>query len=180
MSHILFDALSALPHDSCQFAQGALLFVQGDRVRALHLIEAGNVHLVRHQIGGFALTLHRAGAGAVVAEASLFSDTYHCDAVAMQATCTIAIAKPVIHRAMTDDPALAQNWAAYLAHEVQTTRLRAEILALRTVAERLDAWLVMHGGAMVPKGDWKSVAGEIGVSAEALYREMAKRRARAS
>jgi len=169
-----------LPHDRCQFEPGATLFVQGDRVRALHLIETGNVHLVRHQIGGFALTLHRAGVGAVVAEASLFSDTYHCDAVAMQDTRTIAIAKPVIQRAMTDDPALAQNWAAYLAHEVQATRLRAEILALRTVAERLDAWLAMHGGHMPPKGDWKSVAGEIGVSAEALYREMAKRRARVS
>ncbi len=60
MSHRLFDALSALPHDTCQFAQGALLFVQGDKVGALHLIETGNVHLVRHQIGGFALTLYRA------------------------------------------------------------------------------------------------------------------------
>ncbi len=98
----------------------------------------------------------------------------------MQATRTIAIAKPVIQRAMTDDPGLGQSWAAYLAREVQATRARAEILALRTVAGRLDAWLAMHAGVMPPRGDWKSIAGEIGVSAEALYREMAKRRAQTS
>lgn len=153
-----------------------MVFAQGDQVRNLHLIEVGKVHLVRHQIGGFTLTLHRASAGAVIAEASLFSDVYHCDAVAVQNTRTLCIAKPVIHAAMARDSGLAQSWAAFLAHEVQATRLRAEILALRTVAERLEAWLAMHNGAMAPRGDWKSVAGEIGVSPEALYRELAKRR----
>jgi hypothetical protein len=43
------------------------------------------------------------------------------------------------------------------------------------VAERLDAWL---GGerALQEKGTWQDLAAELGVSREALYRELAKRR----
>ena len=176
MSNPLFDTLLTLPHENCHFDSGTALFRQGDRVRSLHLVQAGSVHLLRHQIGGFSLTLHRASAGAVLAEASLFSDAYHCDAIATQETQTVSIAKARVTTAMADDPTLARNWAAYLAREVQATRFRAETLALRTVAERLDAWLAMHGGRMPPRGEWNTVAGEIGVSAEALYRELAKRR----
>lgn len=176
MSSPLIDALMALPHENRRFEQGALLFAQGDEVRALYLITAGNVHLVRHQIGGFALTLHRAGAGAILAEASLFSDTYHCDALVTEATRAVCISRRDIRAAMARDPALAGNWAAYLAREVQATRLRAEILALRTVAERLDAWVAMQGGQMPPRGTWKFIAAQIGVSAEAFYRELARRR----
>lgn len=36
---------------------------------------------------------------------------------------------------------------ARLSHEVQTTRMRAEIISLRTVAERLSAWLDVTASA---------------------------------
>ena len=176
MSTALIPALRALSDDIRHFDKGALLFAQRDKVQSLHLIETGAVHLVRHQIGGFALTLHRADAGAILAEASLFSERYHCDAVAQQPTRTVCIPKATVQAEMTRDPALTRAWAVFLTREVQATRARAEILALRTVANRLDAWLAMRGGDLPDKGGWKSVAGEIGVSAEALYRELARRR----
>jgi len=176
MSSPIIRALLALPHENRHFEQGTLLFAQGDAVRALFLLETGNVRLVRHLIDGFALTLHRAGTGAVLAEASLFSENYHCDAIAEQDTTVICIAKLAVRAAMRRDPDLMQNWAQFLTREVQSTRFRAEILALRTVAERLDAWLALRDWAMPGKGEWKTVATEIGVSAEALYRELARRR----
>ena len=74
-----------------------------------------------------------------------------------------------------NDPAFATAWASYLADEVRGARLRAEVLALRTVAERLDAWAAAQGN-LPPKGTWKTVAQEIGASPEALYREIARRR----
>jgi len=178
MSNQLVRALRALPHDIRHFDQGTLLFAQGDTVGSLHLIASGAVHLVRHQTGGFTLTLHRARTGAILAEASLFSDTYHCDAIAAQATRTVCIPRTTVRAAMAHDPELVQSWAGFLAREVQATRLRAEILALRTVAERLEAWLALQGGRLPDKGGWKTVATEIGVSAEALYRELARRRRR--
>jgi CRP-like cAMP-binding protein len=70
---------------------------------------------------------------------------------------------------------LADAWNHYLAREVQATRLRAEILSLRKVAARLDAWLSLHAGKLPEKGEWKILATQIGVTPEALYRELARR-----
>jgi CRP-like cAMP-binding protein len=43
------------------------------------------------------------------------------------------------------------------------------------VAERFDAWLD-EGHSLPEKGRWKDVAAELGVTREALYRELARRR----
>jgi len=52
--------------------------------------------------------------------------------------------------------------------------MNSEIRALRTVSERLDAWLA--GGRMLPpKGEWQDLAQILGVTREALYRELAQR-----
>jgi CRP-like cAMP-binding protein len=75
-----------------------------------------------------------------------------------------------------EDPALAAAWAQHLALEIQRARAHAEILSLKTVAERVDAWITLNDGTLLPKGSWRRVASEIGVSPEALYRELARRR----
>jgi CRP-like cAMP-binding protein len=176
MSEILTNRLRELDHSESRFGPGEFLFRQGDDVRLLYLIEAGEAHLVRPRMDGFVLTLQRAGAGAVLAEASLFSERYHCDAVAVKPARTLTIAKSTIKAKLSLSPAFAEAWSGFLAQEVQATRLRAEILALRTVAERLDAWIAFNDGRLPAKGDWKTLATEIGVSPEALYREKARRR----
>lgn len=70
---------------------------------------------------------------------------------------------------------LAEAWAAHLARSVQAARLRAEIRTLRKVSERVDAWLG-EGRALPDKGHWQDLAAELGVTREALYRELARRR----
>ena len=62
-----------------------------------------------------------------------------------------------------------------LAGELQHARFHAEVLSIRTVAARLDAW-VEWNGEMPPKGEWVGLAAELGVTPEALYREIASRR----
>lgn len=176
MSGSLIDALYLLPHKIRRFDAGQLLFAQGDKVEVLHLIEAGRVRLLRHLNDGLALTIHHASAGAILAEASVFSETYHCDAEASAPTRTLCLAKQDVRAAMVHDDALMLAWAGYLAHEVQAARFRAETLAIKTVAQRLDVWLASHRRALPDKGEWHTLATEIGVSAEALYRELAKRR----
>lgn len=49
--------------------------------------------------------------------------------------------------------------------------MRAEIRSLAKVAERLDAWL-SEGRTLPDKGRWQDVAAELGVTSEALYREL--------
>ena len=78
---------------------------------------------------------------------------------------------------LAKSPEFSNVWSNYLAQELQRSRLRSEILSLKTVAGRLDAWIAWNGRDAPEKGEWKLLASEIGVSPEALYREIAKRRA---
>ncbi len=175
MSDAMLGLLAPLGARPIRVAAGAALFRLGDPVRAVHLVQPGSVHLLRHQPHGARLVLQRAGAGAILAEASIFADHYHCDALAVTVTVTLAFPRRALLDRIRADGAFAEAWIGHLAREVQGARLQAEIMATRTVASRLDAWLAWHG-ALPPKGAWVGLAAEIGVSPEALYREIARRR----
>ncbi|MGO9741354.1 MAG: Crp/Fnr family transcriptional regulator [Roseiarcus sp.] len=157
------------------YLPGEAVFHLGDTVRRVHLVCEGVIHLVRHQRNGSALILQRAGPGSILAEASLYSARYHCDARAETAASTWSVSRANLRGRIAESPQLSEAWADHLASEVQRARLHAEILSLRTVAERLEAWIAWNG-APPAKGRGALVAMEIGVTPEALYREMAKRR----
>ncbi len=159
----------------CAFEAGASVFHLGDPVRVMHFVRRGAIHLMRRQEDGAALILQRARADSILAEASLYSDRYYCDAVSESDAATWAVARKDLRRRLEENPELARDWARHLAHEVQRARLHAEILSLKTVAARLDAWLVWNN-ALLEKGERRRIADEIGVSPEALYRELGKRR----
>lgn len=154
---------------------GEFLFRRDNSVRSLFLVEDGEVHLVRFQADGGQLVLQRVANGQVVAEASVFSAAYHCDAVAIASSRVMEIECGRFRSELLTNERLADAWNHYLAREVQTTRLRAEILSLKTVASRLDAWLSLHSAQLPEKGEWKMLANQIGVTPEALYRELARR-----
>jgi CRP/FNR family transcriptional regulator, dissimilatory nitrate respiration regulator len=176
MSVAIFERLAALAVRRRGIGKGASLFVRGDAVRALWLVDDGMMELIRRREDGGFLVLQRAGARSVLAEASLYADAYHCDAVALRASALLEVPRRDFDAALAGDAALANDWAAYLAREVQAARLRSEILSLKTVAERLDGWLAWNGGVLPAKGAWKGIAAETGVSPEALYRELGRRR----
>jgi CRP-like cAMP-binding protein len=156
-----------------------MLFQQGDAIQSMFLILSGEARLERLQASGGMAVLQRARAGSFLAEASLFSAHYHCSAVAA----TDVVAKLVPRRAMRQlfdiDRSFAAQWASHLASEVRQARLRAEILSLKRVSDRIDAWIAHHG---LPDGHGalKALALEIAVTPEALYRVMARRRVRHS
>jgi CRP-like cAMP-binding protein len=155
---------------------GEVLFRAGDTVRWLYWVESGSVRLVRPLEHGTELTIQQARAGAILAEASLFAATYHCDAVAVHPSRLRGLQVRRIKEVLGRDAELACAFTEHLAHEVQAARARAEIVGLKTVRGRLKAWLELNGGSLPPKGQWRGVAGEIGVTPEALYRELARNR----
>lgn len=65
---------------------------------------------------------------------------------------------------------------SHLAHEVQQARARAQLLALKRVGARLDAWIALNDQALPSRGRWVELAAELPVTPEALYRELARRR----
>ncbi|WP_372613396.1 Crp/Fnr family transcriptional regulator [Aquicoccus sp.] len=173
MQHALESAFAG--SRSVDLSAGDVLFRSGAPVNDIYLVRAGRVHLCRHSIHGAAMVLQNATAGAVLAEASAYSEVYHCDAVAVERSVLAMVPKARFLRALAEAPALAAAWAATLARGIQAARLRAEIRSLPRVADRLDAWLDA-GMALPDKGQWQDVAAELGVSREAFYRELARRR----
>jgi CRP-like cAMP-binding protein len=155
--------------------KGRMLFRQGDRVSSIFLLESSEIHLVRRQRNGVTVILQRGQRGTILAEASLFAERYHCDAIAVDSANVRAIPRADILRRFENDIAFAKAWASHLAGEVRAARLQVEILACKTVSERLDIWFSQHG-KLPEKGAWKNVAAMIGTSPEALYRELARRK----
>ena len=176
MSDQAVHLLSAMRSSERRLPEGGLLFHRGDPVASLFLVLEGTIELVRHQADGGVVVLQRASPSAVLAEASVFSERYHCDAFAAAPSVLRAVPMATVREQLARSPAFAEAWARHLAGEVQEARLRSEILSLKTVARRLDAWLLSHGDRMPAKGEWKSLAHQIGVSPEALYRELARRK----
>ncbi len=166
----LFLEASARPFDS-----GATLFRTGDPVTHMFLVRLGSAALVRTLPSGDQAYLKRATDNEVLAEASAYAETYHCDCLALTQCTIAAMPRAAFRNALRSNVDLAEEWAAHLARAVQATRMRSEIRSLRTVSDRLDAWLA-ECGPMPEKGQWQSVARELSVSPEALYRELARRR----
>ena len=156
---------------------GETLFRRGDQVEWAFLVSDGRLFLQRALQEGGLLTLHTAISGELVAEASLFADRYHCDAITDIATTVSMIPKTklVAHlENVASSDRLSIKAFERTAREVQSLRTRIEIMRRRRVVDRLDAYLELFGH---PKeGEWVRVADWIGVSPPALYRELAKRR----
>lgn len=151
------------------------VFRTGDRVRLMYLVIDGQIDLVRHTKSGAPLILHQVSRGNVLAEASLYSETYHCDGVASAPSQLKAVSVSEFHDALHKSPNKVRAWAAQLAQELQKARMQSEIRSLNTVAERLDTWLGIND-ALPPKGQLQDLAHILGVTREALYRELARRR----
>ena len=120
--------------------------------------------------------VQRAGPGQVVAEGSIYAERFHCDAIAQSRLRVHAVGSALLRERLQSDYVLCEAWARQMALELRMARAQIEILSRKSVAERLDGWLGLHDGKLPGQGEWKSVAQQLAVSPEALYRELARRR----
>ena len=158
-------------------ASGELLFRQGDRAEAIYRVETGRLRLIRRTIDDHLVILHTAGRGEFFAEASLFAEAYHCDAVAAAQSRVRVYPKTIVMAALRTDPALAEAFMARLARQLQELRARMELRNIRSARERLLQYLWLRAGVdgcgIAIEGQLQDVAAEIGMSREALYRTLA-------
>ena len=156
---------------------GEMLFTTGDPVRSLFVVAEGQLRLLRHTAHGATLTLHVARACEAFAEASLFARTYHCDAVADVRSRVTAYPKRALLRALREDPGAALALTGHLARQVQTLRGQIELLSIKSARERVLAYLHNHLSASASRVElertWKTIASEIGLTHEAVYRALA-------
>jgi CRP/FNR family transcriptional regulator, dissimilatory nitrate respiration regulator len=161
-------------------AREHVLFRRGDPVSVLYLVETGDVSLERTTAAGLRLILQRATAGDILAEASIFATHYHCDALASASAAYRKADMADVRRALDAESQAMRLLADHLARQAQRSRSRAEILSLRRIGDKVDAWLDLNGGILPAKGRWRELAAEVGVTPEALYRELSRRRSTAS
>ena len=174
------EALAAMLGPDKPVEAGTTLFCQGDEVRHMYVVRSGCVHLVRYGKDGSSAVMQRAEAPAALAESSVFSPNYHCDGLCISDSVVARAEVASVRKALDEQPELQRKLTMHLAREVQRTRSRLELLNRRTVAERLDGWLALNDGALPMRGQWRSVAEDIGVSPEAFYRELQRRRGSAA
>jgi CRP-like cAMP-binding protein len=132
------------------------------------------VVLERGTANGASVVLQRTHQG-FVSEASLQSPRYHCDAVVVVDARITRVPVPALLQALSDDPAFAMRWIGMLNQEVRRLRLQCERLNLKGVQARVLHWLETEGtsGCCAVTAGYKSLAAELGVSHEALYRALA-------
>lgn len=156
---------------------GEALFRLGDKTTGLCEIIAGRVRLARVDRSGHEIVLHVAGPGETIAEASLFSPTYHCDAVASTNATVRVYPKRQVLAAFDRDPEAAQAFSATLARQVMNLRTRIEQRNIRSARERIRHYLAVNAGAdrrtVELRGTIKDIAAELGLTHEALYRTLA-------
>jgi CRP-like cAMP-binding protein len=157
---------------------GAMLFRRGDPAVAVYVIEHGRVAMIRHTPDGRRVTLLTAGSGESFAEGALFSDVYHCDAIAEVPTRVLVIPKRELRSLLARQQRLADQLMARLAHQIQDLRSRLELRNIRSARERVWQVVVLAAGenarTVMFDRPLKVVAGEVGLTHEAFYRALSK------
>lgn len=161
----------------CQEAtapKGARLFTEGKAPKWMFYVTAGEIALIRNGVNGETAYLQRQRRG-FVAEASLLSDHYHCNADALLNSALIKVPIPALKDWLGKDAQFSLRWIRMLSAEVRRSRMQNERLALPTIRARLLHLLNTgnQGAVFQVQGSLKLMAQELGVSHEALYRGLA-------
>ena len=164
-----FNQLPKNAARTLELRDGDHVFRQGDPTIGMFYLLRGQIRLERTTEHGDRLSIHLARPDETFAEASLFSERYHCDAVCVGKSTAIRLDKRSVLNCFTTMPDFALALASSFAQQVQSNRHRLELLAVRSAQDR-----VLHAvrdGLLV--ADIKSFAAAIGLTHEATYRALA-------
>ena len=155
------------------FDKGDYLFHQGKKPEFMFFVVSGEAVLSRASSHGEPIILQRCKNG-FVSEASLLTDVYHCDAIATQSGQAITLPIKSLREALADSK-FSMKWVQLLSKEIMRLRTQSERLGLKDIRSKLIHLIETEGkqGVLTLQSDFKSMASEIGVTHEALYRAIA-------
>jgi len=171
-NHMLPEPYDRIPSSDLHPLSGAvgdIVFHQGGPTHGLYVVTRGRVHLERVGPSGERFIIHRAQAGTSFAEASVFSEVYHCDAVVVEAGALVRIGKSVVLAAFAN-PGFARAYGREAAQQIQAQRQILEIVGIRRAEDRVMAGLV----AGLLDGSVVEFAARLHLSHEATYRALRK------
>ncbi len=159
-------------------AAGQALFRRGERVIGLYEVIEGRFRLTRPNVDGSEIVLYVAEAGETIAEASLFSPKYHCDAIAVTDAMIRMYPKGTMFAEFQRSPEVAKKYMATLAGEVMNLRTRLEQRNIRSARDRVRHYLAVNAGpdgrTVQLRGTVKELAAELGLTHEAVYRVLSE------
>ena len=128
----------ALAARARMFARDELLFMQGQPVRSLVLIEAGSVKLTQLSPGGSEVILWMNGKGeAVGVQAEAASSSHTCSARAMEKSKALVWEYSRLQSVLTEHPQIRKNINQILSNRLQELEERFREIATERVAKRL-------------------------------------------
>jgi CRP-like cAMP-binding protein len=163
-----FDTLPASARRRVDLDRSETLFHQGAATRGMFYLVSGAMILRRHTKSGHPIVIHTAHSGSTFAEASLFSETYHCDAVATAPASLLCFDRAAVRGIMESDAGFALALSLRFAQDLQAARRRYEVLSIKGAQERVFAALLAFG----QEGTATAFADRIGLSPEATYRAL--------
>lgn len=155
---------------------GQTLFRQGDDPPGLPFVTDGQIDLLRHTETGRSVRIHVARSGETFAEASIFADHCHCDAVAAGPSHLRLLPKRSVLGALETQPGLGQVLSLHLAQSLMTARRLLELRAINPLTERVLARLsdlADATGTLPREMSLISIAADLDVTPPALYRAIA-------
>ncbi|TAM42875.1 MAG: Crp/Fnr family transcriptional regulator [Burkholderiaceae bacterium] len=149
------------------------IFRIGDSVRNVYLVISGEARLIRLDRRGKEVILQRSRGG-FIAEASLDSRNYHCDAIAAEPTTLLLCPAAAFRQALERVPAFSKAWQSQLAGVVRKLRAQCERLSLHSAADRITHYIEAEGtdGVVTLRQTRMAWAAELGLTHEALYRTL--------
>ncbi len=174
--HTEFESLWA-DAQQIELVKGEQLFLRGDAPQALYWLEAGRLRLSRCAVDGSQTNMQSVLAGQTFAEASLFSQRYHCDCTAEEASRLRLLPRNQVLERLRRDGDFALALAQQLATQLRQARLQTELSHIRSAQERVLTALRLQsddGGRVLLPGSWKDFAAQIGLTHEAVYRALAQ------
>ena len=158
-------------------AKGEHLFLQGDSVTKVYLIQSGCIKLTRNTAAGLAVILHIGKSGETIAEASLFSNYYHCSAIADLPCHISSVKKQDLLRLLQNEPQEMMRLLALFSQQIRELRWINEIKNIRSAKERILHYIISKvdgNKEMQLDSSLKDIAQKIGLAHETFYRELKK------
>ena len=173
----IFSQLKVRPSER-ELKPGEALFRAGQRTVGTYQVISGTVRLVRTDRKGRETILYTAVQGDLIAEASLFSSSYHCDAIASMASRVRLFPRQAVLSIFKTDPAAASAFMARLARQLMQLRTKLQLRNINSARDRIRQYLAVNAGpdgvTVRLKGTLKELATDIGLTHEALYRVLAE------
>ena len=149
---------------------GETLFVQNSITTGCYFLQQGTVVLHRTTSNGHTISIHTAKPEETFAEASIFSERYHCTATATCSSLVLECRKSAILSLLEKDPAFSQRMMVRLSEQLQTSRRQVELLSIRNAGDRILA--AMKDGLLID--DINAFSDTIGLARETVYRTLAQ------